>query len=160
MKNTIQFNLNNKPVNLEAENDQSLLWVLRAMPGLTGTKYGCGSGSCGSCTVLVDKEPVNACMTYMEDVQGKNVTTIEGLALNGELHPVQKAFVENDALQCGFCTPGMILKATGLLIKNPNLKREEIIKEMDTNLCRCGSYGRILDAIQSAAKNMKGGQKI
>lgn len=157
MKQTISFNLNNKPVSVEVNGDESLLSVIRANLDMTGTKYGCGLGHCGSCTVLIDKEPVRSCMVYIEDVVGKDILTIEGLATNGELHPVQKAFVKHDALQCGYCTPGMIMNAAGLLNKNPEPTREEIIEGMEENLCRCGSYGRIIDAIQTAAKDMKGG---
>jgi carbon-monoxide dehydrogenase small subunit len=157
MKQTISFNLNNKPVSVEVNGDESLLSVIRTNLDHTGTKYGCGLGHCGSCTVLINKEPVRACMMYIEDVAGKDILTIEGLAKNGELHPVQKAFVEHDALQCGYCTPGMIMNATGFLNKNPEPTREEIIEGMEENLCRCGSYGRIIDAIQTAAKEMKGG---
>jgi len=157
MKQTISFNLNNKPVSVEVNGDESLLSVIRTNLDMTGTKYGCGLGHCGSCTVLIDKEPVRSCMVYIEDVAGKDILTIEGLATNGELHPVQKAFVKHDALQCGYCTPGMIMNAAGLLNKNPEPTREEIIEGMEENLCRCGSYSRIIDAIQTAAKDMKGG---
>jgi aerobic-type carbon monoxide dehydrogenase small subunit (CoxS/CutS family) len=157
MKQTISFNLNSKPVSVEVNGDESLLSVIRANLDMTGTKYGCGLGHCGSCTVLIDKEPVRSCMVYIEDVAGKDILTIEGLARNGELHPVQKAFVKHDALQCGYCTPGMIMNAAGLLNKNPEPTREEIIEGMEENLCRCGSYGRIIDAIETAAKDMKGG---
>ena len=114
-------------------------------------------GHCGACTVIIDKEPVRACMLYAEDISGKEILTIEGLATDGTLHPVQKAFVEHDALQCGFCTPGMIMNAYGLLIRNPEPSREEIIEGMEDNLCRCGSYNRIVEAIQTAGKEMKGG---
>lgn len=157
MKQNIRFNLNNKPVSVEVNGDESLLSVIRTNLDMTGTKYGCGLGYCGSCTVLIDKEPVRSCMVYIEDVAGKDILTIEGLAKNGKLHPVQKAFVKHDALQCGYCTPGMIMNAAGLLNKNPELTRDEIIDGMEENLCRCGSYGRIIDAIQTAAKEMKGG---
>jgi aerobic-type carbon monoxide dehydrogenase small subunit (CoxS/CutS family) len=129
-----------------------LLWVLRADLGLTGTKLGCGEGLCGACTVLVDNEPVRSCHLAVKDINGKEVTTIEGLAENGEPHPLQKAFMSHDALQCGFCTPGMIMNAYALLLKNPEPTRQEIIESMDGNLCRCGSYGRIIQAIQTAAQ--------
>lgn len=137
---------------------QTLLWVLRNQLGLTGTKYGCGMGFCGSCTVLIDDEAVRSCQLAVSDVAGKNVVTIEGLAKNGELHPVQKAFVDHDALQCGYCTPGMIMTATGLLLKNPSPTHQEIIDGMEDNLCRCGAHVRIIDAVESAAKEMKGGK--
>jgi carbon-monoxide dehydrogenase small subunit len=151
----ISFTLNNKPITLEVEGDRELLWVLRTELGLTGTKYGCGEGICGACTVLVDNEAVPSCQIPIKNVAGAEVTTIEGLEKDGSLHPLQKAFVEHDALQCGFCTPGMILKAHSLLRENPNASREEIIEGMEGNLCRCGAHPRILDAIESAAKEMK-----
>src|SRR5512139_2638188 len=127
MKEAINFRLNGKPTSVEVEGDRMLLWVLRTDLGLTGTKYGCGENLCGSCTVVVDKEAVRSCQLPVRDVRGKNVTTIEGLAKDGKLHPLQQAFVNHDALQCGFCTPGMIMTAYGLLLKKPNLTREEII---------------------------------
>lgn len=157
MKQSISFKLNGQAVSVDATGEESLLTVIRSYLDQTGTKYGCGMGHCGACTVIIDKEPVRACMVYVEDVAGKEILTIEGLATNGSLHPVQKAFVEHDALQCGFCTPGMIMNAYGLLIRNPEPTREEIIDDMEDNLCRCGSYNRIVDAIQTAGKEMKGG---
>ncbi len=160
MKKTIRFTLDHDPVELQLNGDETLLWVIRSVVNKTGTKFGCGLGSCGACTVLVDKEPVRSCMVYAEDVAGKDIVTIEGLAENGELHPVQKAFVKHDALQCGYCTPGMIMNATGLLYKNPAITREQIIEGMQDNLCRCGSYNRIIDAIEEAASEMKGGMKL
>ena len=124
MKKTIGFNLNGKAVRLEVDPSRALLWVLRYDLGLTGAKYGCGEGLCGACTVLVGRQAVRSCTLEMKDVAGKEVTTIEGLARNGELHPVQKAFVAQDALQCGYCTPGMIMNAYGLLLKNPHPSRK------------------------------------
>lgn len=156
---TIQFTFNNEPVSVEVSGDESLLSVIRAKLNYTGTKFGCNMGHCGACTVLMDKEPIRSCMLLIEDVAGKDVLSIEGLARDGNLHPVQKAFVEQDALQCGFCTPGMIMNAVGLLHKNPNPSREEIIDGMEDNLCRCGSHTRIIQAIQTAAKEMKGGNQ-
>jgi aerobic-type carbon monoxide dehydrogenase small subunit (CoxS/CutS family) len=153
----ISFTLNNKPVTLEVERDRELLWVLRTDLGLTGTKYGCGEGVCGACTVLINNEAVPSCQIRIKEVAGAEVTTIEGLEKDGSLHPLQKAFIEHDALQCGFCTPGMIMKAHSLLTENPNPSRAEIVKGMDGNLCRCGAHPRILDAIESAAKEMKRG---
>ena len=120
MEETITFQLNGKKSELKIDPSQTLLSVLRNHFGLTGTKYGCGEGFCGSCTVLIDNEPVRSCTLPVGDIKGKNVVTIEGLAKGGELHPLQKAFVEHDALQCGYCTPGMIMAATGLLLKNPD----------------------------------------
>ena len=158
MIETLSFRLNGKPVELTVDGERTLLWVLRTDLGLTGTKYGCGEGVCGACTVLVDNEPVRSCQSAVKDVNGKEVITIEGLARNGELHPLQKAFMSHDALQCGFCTPGMIMNAYGLLFRNAEPTRQEIIESMDGNLCRCGSYGRMIEAIQTAAKEMRGGE--
>lgn len=159
MEETIRFKLNNKETELVTDPNQLLLWVLRNHFGLTGTKYGCGIGFCGSCTVLIDGEPVRSCMIPVSDAVGKSVITVEGLAEGEKLHPVQQAFVDHDALQCGFCTPGMILTATGLLQKTPSPTRDEIIHGMEDNLCRCGAHTRIIDAIDDAAKAMKGGNR-
>ncbi len=156
MPETIAFKLNDKPVRLEVDGNRKLLWVLRTELGLTGTKFGCGEGHCGGCTVLVDKKAVRSCLWPVKDVAGKEVITIEGLAKDGKLHPLQQAFMEHDAMQCGFCTPGMILTAYGLLASNTQPSREEIIKGMNENLCRCGAHTRIIQAIQSAAAQMKG----
>ncbi|NQT81666.1 (2Fe-2S)-binding protein [bacterium] len=156
MEETIKFRLNGKPTELTVDSDRMLLWVLRTDLALTGTKYGCGEGYCGACTVLVDNEPIRSCRTPVEDVEDKEVVTIEGLANNGDLHPLQKAFMEHDALQCGFCTPGMILTAYGLLQENPQPSYSEILQGMDDNLCRCGAHKRIVQAIQAASKEMKG----
>ncbi|MBN2412635.1 (2Fe-2S)-binding protein [candidate division KSB1 bacterium] len=156
MKELIKFTLNGKPVELEQDSDRMLLWVLRTDLGLTGTKYGCGEGYCGACTVLVNDEAVRSCQTSLKDIQNKSVVTIEGLEKNGELHPLQKVFMENDALQCGYCTPGMILKALALLKKNPNPTKQQIIEGMEENLCRCGAHKRIVEAIRIAAKEMGG----
>jgi len=156
MKDTLGFKLNGKPVSLEVDPSRALLWVLRYDLGLTGSKYGCGVGLCGACTVLVDRQAVRSCSIAVKDVAGKEVTTIEGLEQNGELHPLQKAFVEHDALQCGYCTPGMIMNAYGLLLKHPRPSRRQIIEQMDGNLCRCGAQMRIVQAIQAAAQQMGG----
>lgn len=158
MEETISFQLNGEKTDALVDPTETLLWVLRNHFGLTGTKYGCGMGFCGSCTVLIDNEAVRSCTIPVGDVKGKNVVTIEGLATDGELHPVQKAFVEHDALQCGYCTPGMIMNATGLLLKNPSPTTEEIKAGMEDNLCRCGAHVRIVAAVQSAAEEMKGGK--
>jgi len=155
MKETIHFELNNQPKELTLDPERTLLWVLRNDLVLTGTKYGCGMGHCGCCTVLIDKKPVRSCMVTADFVNGKKVTTIEGLGAMNNLHPVQKAFVQHDALQCGYCTPGMIMTAAGLLYENPEPSRNEIINAMEENFCRCGTYTRIIDAIQTAAKEMK-----
>jgi aerobic-type carbon monoxide dehydrogenase small subunit (CoxS/CutS family) len=159
MVQEISFKLNGKPTTLAVDGERSLLWVLRSELGLTGTKYGCGVGLCGSCTVVVGNRAVRSCRVPIKDVAGKEVLTIEGLAKDGKLHPLQEAFVKHDALQCGFCAPGMILNAYGLLQANPQPSRAEIIEEMDNNLCRCGAYNRIADAIQTAAAEMKAGER-
>ncbi|MDO8951446.1 MAG: (2Fe-2S)-binding protein [Draconibacterium sp.] len=156
MEEKVQFELNGKQVEVQLEENQTLLWVLRTNFNLTGTKYGCGEGSCGSCTVLVNDEPVRSCVTTPEEVDGAKVVTIEGLADGEKLHPVQQAFVDHDALQCGYCTPGMILNAVSLLKNNPDPTRKEIIDGMDGNLCRCGAHTRIIMAIETASKMMKG----
>lgn len=158
MEETIKFQLNGKKTEALIDPTQTLLWVLRNHFGLTGTKYGCGMGFCGSCTVLIDNEPVRSCQLSVGDVSGKSVVTIEGLAMDGKLHPVQKAFVAHDALQCGFCTPGMIMNATGLLLKNPAPTPNEIKEGMENNLCRCGAHLRIVEAVQTASNEMKGGK--
>jgi aerobic-type carbon monoxide dehydrogenase small subunit (CoxS/CutS family) len=152
MKTSIGFRLNGKPQTLETNPDRRLLWVLRTDLELTGTKYGCGSGYCGSCTVIVDGEPVRSCVTSLGRIRDKEVTTIEGLAKNGELHPLQRAFAEHGALQCGYCTPGMIMNAYGLLLEKPEPSREEIVDGMERNLCRCGAHQRIIAAIEDASK--------
>jgi aerobic-type carbon monoxide dehydrogenase small subunit (CoxS/CutS family) len=156
MIETFRFKLNDKPMELTLDGDRTLLWVLRTDLGLTGTKFGCGEGICGACSVLVDNEPVRSCQSAIKDVNGKEIITIEGIAKNGNLHPLQKAFVNHDALQCGYCTSGMIINAYGLLLKNPEPTRQEIIEGMEDNLCRCGAYDRIVQAIQTAAQEMKG----
>ena len=159
MRKTVRFKLNGQPRTLTIDQDRMLLWVLRTDFGLTGTKFGCGEGFCGACTVLVNNDAVRSCQYPVADVDGKEVVTIEGLAADGKLHPLQEAFVRHDALQCGFCTSGMILNAYGLLMKNPKPTREEIVSGMEDNLCRCGAHTRIIQAIQTAAQNMAGGSK-
>ena len=151
-----RFTLNGEPVELETEGNRKLLWVLRNDLEKTGTKFGCGAGMCGSCTVLVDGSPVRSCIVSLSYVQGKEVTTIEGLASDGELHPLQQAFLDHGAYQCGYCTPGMIMNAHGLLQANPNPSRVEIIQGMENNLCRCSAYKRIVEAIESASGNTGG----
>ena len=158
MEEMIRFELNGKKTEIQLDPKLTLLWVLRTQFGLTGTKYGCGIGFCGACTVLIDKESVRSCSTTIADVAGKKVITIEGLAMNGELHPVQKAFIEHDAFQCGYCTPGMIMNTVGLLMKNHDPSEKVIIHGMEDNLCRCGAHKRIIMAVQTAAKEMKGGK--
>ena len=156
MKETIQLHLNGQPKKLTVDTDRELLWVLRSDLGLTGTKYGCGIGVCGSCTVLVDGRAVRSCRTTVEEVKGKKLTTIEGLASNGELDPVQRAFVEKAALQCGYCTPGLIMGVHGLLEKKPNPSRAEIISGLEGHICRCGTHVRVIEAVEAAAQAMRG----
>jgi len=159
MKETIKFELNGSQVDLETDSDQVLLWVLRTELGLTGAKFGCGIGFCGACTILVDGVAERSCTMTVKEIAGRKVTTIEGLAKGEVLHPVQEAFLEHDAQQCGYCTSGMIMNAVGLLENNPNPDRQEIIDNMEGNLCRCGSYGRIIDAIETASKQINGGNQ-
>jgi nicotinate dehydrogenase subunit A len=153
--NELHVNGSKHPINADA--DRSLLSVLRDDLGLTGCKYGCGEGRCGACTVLIDGQSIRSCVTRVGTVQGKQVRTIEGLAAGGKLHPLQETFLEAGALQCGYCTPGMILSAVALLDQQPQPAREEIIRFMNGNICRCGTYARIVTAIERAAKVMKGG---
>ena len=159
MHESINFKLNDRPVTVIGDSERILLWVMRTDLGITGPKYGCGEGLCGACTVLVDGAAVRACQTAVKEVRGKEVVTIEGLEKNGYLHPLQKAFIKHDALQCGFCTSGMILKAHSLLSENPTPTRAEIVAGMDENLCRCGTHKRIIAAIEEAAQEMKGGMQ-
>lgn len=155
MKRAIAFVLNGEEVELEVEDQATLLDVLRNHLGLTGTKEGCGYGECGACTVLVDGKAMNSCLLLMPQVRMKTVLTIEGLSGNGELHPIQKAFIERGALQCGYCTPGMILAAKALLDENPHPTEEEVRKGISGNLCRCTGYLKIVEAILEAAKAMR-----
>jgi aerobic-type carbon monoxide dehydrogenase small subunit (CoxS/CutS family) len=155
----VSFTLNGKPTRLTVDETRPLLWVLRDDLGLTGTKFGCGEGECGSCTVVVNNAAVRSCATPVGDVQGKQVLTIEGLAKSERLHPIQEAFASDLAYQCGYCTPGMIMGAYALLQKNPRATRADIVKELDSHLCRCGAHVRILKAVESAATAMKGGAR-
>ena len=159
MEQTISFTLNGKPASVVADGERMLLWVLRSDLALTGTKFGCGEAQCGACTVIVDGEAVRSCVTPLKDVAGKHVLTIEGLESGGQLNALQQAFVKHHAFQCGFCTPGMVINAYALLLKTPLAKREEIVKEMDGNLCRCGAHVRILDAIEEAGVARHGGKQ-
>jgi aerobic-type carbon monoxide dehydrogenase small subunit (CoxS/CutS family) len=143
---------------LQLDPNSLLLWVLRDELELTGSKYGCGEGHCGACTVLIDGAPVRSCITPVSKVAGKDITTIEGLAKNGRLHPLQEAFIQADAMQCGYCTPGMILSGVGLLKKTPHPSEPEIRRALEGNVCRCGTYPRIVAAMQMAEKAMNGGQ--
>ena len=159
MFETIRFKLNRKPTVMTVDGERKLLWVLRSDFGLTGTKHGCGEGICGACTVLVNNKAIRSCQLPVREIKGKEVITIEGLARDGKLHPIQKAFMDHDALQCGFCTPGMILSAYSLLFEKPAPTKAEIIEGMNDNLCRCGAHLRIVQAIQRAAEEMRGGRK-
>ena len=154
MKEVIEFTLNGRPTRMEIDGDRTLLWVLRTDLGLTGAKFGCGEGLCGACTVVVDKQARRSCLVSAREIAGKNVITIEGLARDGILHPLQEAFVQHDALQCGFCTPGMIMAAYALILEKPGLSRAEIVRGLDGNLCRCGAHKRILEAVATASERM------
>jgi aerobic-type carbon monoxide dehydrogenase small subunit (CoxS/CutS family) len=154
---SIRFQLNGKAVTLDTDPGRTLLWVLRTDLSLRGAKYGCGEGLCGACTVVLDGRAVRSCLVRLEAVQGKEVTTIEGLAREGKLHPLQEAFQEHGAFQCGYCTPGMIMNAYALLLANPRATQAEIRSGMEPNLCRCAAHQRILAAIEAVA-GQKGGR--
>jgi len=156
---TLSFTLNGKPTTITVDETRMLLWVLRDDLGLTGTKFGCGATLCGACTVIVDNQPVRSCGTPVKDIAGKKVLTIEGLAAGDTLHPVQQAFIKHLGFQCGYCTPGMILGAYALLVKNAKPTRAQIVAHMDEYLCRCGAHGRIVEAVETAAGSMKGGAR-
>ncbi len=156
MNESISFTLNDRAVSVTTDGERPLLWVLRTDLGLTGTKYGCGKALCGACTVIMDGIAVRSCVVPIRTVKDKKILTIEGLAKNGKLHPIQEAFAKHDALQCGFCTPGMILSAYSFLTSNPEPNRQDIIDGMEYNLCRCGAHTRIISAIEEAAQEMKG----
>ncbi len=153
---TLLVNGAERSVDISSEN--TLLSVLREKLELTGTKYGCGEGQCGACTVLIEGSPVRSCRMQVSSAAGKKITTIEGLARGERLHPVQQAFLETEAFQCGYCTPGMILSAVALLERSPNPSEAEIVRHMDGNVCRCGIYKRILEAVHLAAL-LRGGKK-
>ena len=155
----LAFTLNGVARTLTLDEDRNLLWVLRDDLGLTGSKYGCGASFCGACTVLVDGKAVRACVTPASRVAGTKVVTIEGLATDEHLHPVQEAFVEHLGYQCGYCTSGMIMGAHALLAANPRPTRAQIVQGMERHLCRCGAHVRIVDAIEAAAAKMAGGRK-
>jgi len=156
MERTVSFTLNSEHVEVTTDDERALLWVLRCDLDLTSVHYGCGEGQCGACTVLVGDEAVRSCVTPLKSVAGKHVLTIEGLGQD-RLHPVQQAFFNHHAFQCGYCTSGMILNACALLRKTPHPTREQIARHLEDNLCRCGSHPRILDAIQEAASGVKAG---
>jgi aerobic-type carbon monoxide dehydrogenase small subunit (CoxS/CutS family) len=144
--------VNGKKLQVDVDSEASLLSVLRNDLNLTGSKYGCGEGQCGACTVLIENQMTRSCVTPVGRVAGKRITTIEGLESNGNLHPVQDSFLKADALQCGYCTSGMIMSAVALLKAKPRPTRAEIVRHMDKNICRCGTYQRIVTAIEMAAK--------
>ena len=151
MTKVTELTINGRRTSVNVEPDVPLLSVLRDYLDLTGTKYGCGEGRCGACTVLIDGKPIRSCRTAAASAAGKSITTIEGLANDGNLHPLQEAFIKADALQCAFCTSGMIMAASALLNHNPHPTREDIISAMNGNVCRCGVYQRIVAAVQMAA---------
>ncbi len=155
MANVNSINVNGRKLRVNVDSQVPLLYVLRDDLEMTGTKYGCGESKCGACTVLVDGQMMRSCVTPVGRVSGKQVTTIEGLEKDGKLTPLQEAFLKADALQCGYCTAGMIMSATALLKKNPKPTRPEIVKHMDANICRCGTYDRIVNAIEIAAGTSK-----
>ena len=153
---TIELQINGTRQRVDVAADRTLLSVLRDDLDLTGTKYGCGEGQCGACTVLIDGQATRSCLTQVGNVAGKQITTIEGLARNGKLHPLQEAFLAVDAMQCGYCIPGMLMNSAGLLKKNAHPTDAEISHVMEGNICRCGSHPRILEAIRRASQ---GGEK-
>lgn len=153
MPGPIRFRLNGAPATLDTDEGRTLLWVLRTDLALTGTKYGCGAGICGACTVVVDGKAVRSCQTTLKEIQGKEVTTIEGLAHGAELHPLQKAFIEQGGFQCGYCTSGMILSAHALLLEHAHPSRDAIAAGLEDNLCRCGAHQRILAAVEAASRD-------
>ncbi|MFL6274398.1 MAG: (2Fe-2S)-binding protein [Blastocatellia bacterium] len=159
MSRITELNVNGSRLKVNADSDRSLLSVLRDDLDLTGSKYGCGEGQCGACTVLIGGVPTRSCITQVVAAAGKPITTIEGLESNGRLHPLQQAFLDLDALQCGYCTSGMIMSGVALLGKNPSPSEEEIARFMEGNVCRCGTYPRIVAAVTRAARQMKGGAK-
>jgi len=156
VKRTIRFGLNGHPVTLDTDDDRMLLWALRTDLALTGTKYGCGEGICGACAVIVGGKSQRSCKTPLKTIEGKEVVTIEGLARNGKLHPLQQAFIDHGAFQCGYCTSGMLLSAVVFLDETPKPSRDAIVTHMEHNLCRCGAHQRIVVAIEAAARQMAG----
>jgi aerobic-type carbon monoxide dehydrogenase small subunit (CoxS/CutS family) len=156
MQRISEIQVNGAKLKIDSDADRTLLSVLRDDLDLTGTKYGCGEGQCGACTVLIDGQATRSCLTRLSAAVGKRITTIEGIEKNGRLHPLQEAFLEADALQCGYCTPGMIIAGVALLSKNANPSEQEIVRFMEGNVCRCGTYPRIVTAIRKAAQSMKG----
>ena len=159
MSKVTQLNVNGKSVQVAVDGERSLLSVLRDDLDLTGSKYGCGEGQCGACTVLLDGVPTRSCVTSVGSVGRKKVATIESLEQNGRLHPLQEAFLKMDAMQCAYCTSGMIMASFALLQKKPNPSEDEIVRAMNGNICRCGTYQRIIAAIKEGAKALQQGGK-
>ena len=155
MTNVTTLNVNGKKLRVDVDSQTPLLYVLRDHLNLTGTKYGCGEAKCGACTVLVEGQPMRSCVTPVSRVSDKQIITIEGLEKDGKLTPLQEAFLKADALQCGYCTSGMIVAASALLNRNAKPSRDEIVKHMDGNICRCGTYARIVNAIEIVAGTAK-----
>ena len=152
MKHSVRLKVNDDDYEVLVESYESLLDVLRTKLNLTGTKEGCDTGDCGACTVIMDGRPVNACLVLAMEAEGKEIVTIEGLAKGSQLHPIQEAFIKYGAIQCGYCTPGMVLSAKALLDENPKPKDEEIRRAIAGNLCRCTGYVKIIDAIKAVAE--------
>jgi len=155
MKHTLKFSVNRRPVETTVEPHLTLLEILRENLGLTGVKEGCSTGECGACTVLLDGVPVSSCLVLAMEAEGREVITVEGLAINGELHPVQKAFMANGGVQCGFCTPGMLISSAALLSRKRRPSEDEIREALSGNLCRCTGYDKIVRAVQAAAKELE-----
>ena len=158
MKRVLSFTLNGDPIEVVCKDNMTLLDLLRDKLGLTGTKKGCEQGECGACTVMLDGKPVNSCCTLAVECEGRDVVTVEGIAKNGQLHPIQKQFIEKWALQCGYCTPGMIMSAEALLRKNPDPTEDEIRLALSGNICRCSGYVQIVRAVKRAAKERREAQ--
>ena len=159
MARVSELHVNGKAVRIDADGERSLLSVLRDDLDLTGAKYGCGEGECGACTVLIDGAPRRSCRTTIGEVGQRAVTTVESLERDGKLHPVQEAFLKEDAMQCGYCTCGMIMTAYALLQRNRNPSESQIMREMNGNVCRCGTYQRIVSAVKAAAQEVQGGAR-
>jgi len=158
MTGIVQFNINGSPVSLDTDDQRMLLWVLRTDLGLTGTKYGCGEGICGACAVVIGGEARRSCLTPLSQVSGANVLTVEGLAKEGHLHPLQQAFIDHGAFQCGYCTSGMLMDAYAMLNADPRPSRDKIIAQMEHNICRCGAHQRIVAAIEQVVDKTESGQ--
>jgi nicotinate dehydrogenase subunit A len=154
-----ELNVNGSKQRVEADAERTLLSVLRDDLDLSGSKYGCGEGRCGACTVLLDGKASRSCVTAVGDCGGRQITTIEGLAKEGKLHPLQQAFLDVGAMQCGYCTPGMIMSGVALLARQPAPDEEEVRRSLNGNICRCGTYARIVQAVRKAAETLKGGDR-